>query len=126
MRPRWSARRAPPPGPSDMRRIIALLVGVAAVLLVAALPAAAATDAPANSTAPVAGATDGAGVPADAVDLTLSKVVGSGLAVTLDSGASEEHDIVVSNHTANLRLTVKLTATDATGKLGAAAASWLA
>jgi hypothetical protein len=112
-----------------MRRTIALLVGAAAVLVVAAQPVAAAPDAPSNPAAPGSVATTsapGAAVPADAVDLTLSQVVGSGLAVTLDSGASEEHDIVVSNHTANLRLTVKLTATDATGKLGAAAASWLA
>jgi hypothetical protein len=112
-----------------MRRTIALLVGAAAVLVVAARPVAAAPDAPANGAAQGSVATTSApanAVPADAVDLTLSQVVGSGLAVTLDSGASEEHDIVVSNHTANLRLTVKLTATDATGRLGAAAASWLA
>ena len=56
----------------------------------------------------------------------LAQVAGSGLAVTLDPGGSEEHDLVVSNHTANLRLTIKLTATDATGNLGTAAASWLA
>ncbi len=112
-----------------MRRTIALLVGAAAVLVVAARPVAAAPDAPANSAAQGSVATTSApgnAVPADAVDLALSQVVGSGLAVTLDPGASEEHDIVVSNHTANLRLTVKLTATDATGKVGAAAASWLA
>ena len=42
----------------------------------------------------------------------------SGLAVTLDAGATEDHDLVISNHTADLRLTIKLTATDATGNLG--------
>ena len=44
----------------------------------------------------------------DAVGLSLSQIAGGGLAVTLDPGASEEHDLVVSNHTANLRLTIKL------------------
>jgi hypothetical protein len=102
-----------------MRRLIAPLVGVAAVLCVAAQPVAAQTSAPGNATTAVT-------VPADAVGLSLSQVTGSGLAVTLDPGASEEHDLVVSNHTANLRLTVRLTATDATGNLGTAAASWLA
>jgi hypothetical protein len=112
-----------------MRRTIALLVGAATVLVGAARPVAAAPGAPkspAVEAAAVETAAPGPTVPSDAVDLTLSQVFGSGLAVTLDSGASEEHDIVVSNHTANLRLTIKLTATDATGKLGAAAASWLA
>ncbi len=102
-----------------MRRLIALLVGVASVLVVAARPVAADPGAP--GTAPTT-----ASVPADAVGLSLAQVAGSGLAVTLDPGASEEHDLVVSNHTANLRLTIKLTATDATGNLGTAAASWLA
>ena len=104
-----------------MSRIIALLVGVAAVLVVAASPVAAAPGAPDFSPASA-----GKSVPPDAVGLTLSQVLGSGLAVTLDGGASEEHDLVVSNHTADLRLTIKLTATDATGNLGRAAASWLA
>ncbi len=70
--------------------------------------------------------TPGATVPADAVGLSLLQVSSSGLAVTLDPGGSEEHDVVVSNHTANLRLTIKLTATDATGSLGTGAAAWLA
>src|SRR5258706_6986495 len=119
MRSRWSVLRAPPPGTPDMKRSIALLVGVAAVFVVAARPVAAAPSAPENTT-------PAASVPADAVALSLSQVAGSGLAVTLDPGASEEHDLVISNHTANLRLTIKLTATDATGNLGSAAASWLA
>jgi hypothetical protein len=112
-----------------MKRSIALLAGVVAVFVVAARPVAAAPAAPATttptSTAPATG-TAGGGVPADAVALSLSQVSGSGLAVTLDAGASEEHDLVVSNHTANLRLVIKLTATDATGNLGSAAGSWLA
>src|SRR5882762_6887420 len=119
MKARSSALRAPPSGTSDMRRLIALLAGVTAVFVVAAGPVAAnpvapATAAPANS------------IPKDAVGLSPSQVLGSGLAVTLDSGGSEEFDLVVSNHTSNLRLTVKLAATDATGNAGAAAASWVA
>ena len=102
-----------------MRRWIALLVGATAVFVGAARPVAAAPGAPETPAST-------ASVPPDAVGVSLSQVAGSGLAVTLDPGASEEHDLVVSNHTANLRLTVKLVATDATGKLGAAAASWLA
>ncbi len=65
-------------------------------------------------------------MPRDALGLSPAQVAGSGLAVTLDAGASQEHDLVLSNHTANLRLTVKLTATDATGNPGVAAASWIA
>ena len=94
-----------------MKRIIALLVGVAAVFVVAARPVAAVPGAPDIATSSTT-------VPADAIGLTLSQVAGSGLAVTLDPGASEEHDLVVSNHTADLRLTIKITATDATGSLG--------
>ncbi len=103
---------------------IALLVGVTAVFLVAARPVAAEPSAPGTTAA--ASASSATTVPADALGLSLAQVTGSGLAVTLDPGASEEHDLVVSNHTANLRLDVKLTATDATGNLGTAAASWLA
>jgi len=101
-----------------MKRTIALLVGVAAACVAAAAPAVAAPGAPGNTTPTYT-------VPADAVTVSLSQVAGSGLAVTLDPGASEEHDLVVSNHTANLRLTIKLSATDATGNLGTSAASWL-
>ena len=106
-----------------MRRITALLASVAAVLVAVAQPAAADPGVPASPNANPPAATS---VPADALGLSLAQVAGSGLAVTLDAGASEEHDLVVSNHTANLRLTVKLSATDATGNLGTAAASWLA
>jgi secretion/DNA translocation related TadE-like protein len=105
-------------------RSIALLVGVAAVFVVAAPPVAAAPAAPGTATS-TSSVPSGTGVPSDAIGLVLAQVAGSGLAVTLDPGGSEEHDLVVSNHTANLRLTVKLTATDATGNLGTAAASWL-
>ncbi len=95
-------------------------------VLVAALgPIAAAPDAQAIPPITVAQTTP-AGVPADAVGLSISQVNSPGLAVTLDAGASEEHDLVVSNHTPDLRLTVQLTATDATGNVGAAAASWVA
>jgi hypothetical protein len=102
----------------------ALLAGVFVVFISVATPVAAQTSAPTTekqnaTSAPVS-------VPADAVGLSLAQVTGSGLAVTLDPGASEEHDLVISNHTANLRLTIKLTATDATGNLGSAASSWLA
>jgi hypothetical protein len=107
-----------------MRRLIALLAGVTVAFAVAAGPVAAepgapSTTAPRNSIPPNS-------IPSDAVGLSPAQVVGSGLAVTLDAGASQEHDLVLSNHTANLRLTVRLAATDATGNPGAAAASWVA
>jgi hypothetical protein len=106
-----------------MRRLIALLAGVTVAFSVAAGPVAAETGAPGNT--PSSSVPDDA-IPKDAVGLSPAQVAGSGLAVTLDAGASQEHDLVVSNHTANLRLTVHLAATDATGNAGAAAASWLA
>ncbi len=98
----------------------ALGVLVAALGLIAAAP-----DAQAIPPITVAQPTP-AGVPADAVGLSIAQVNSPGLAVTLDAGASEEHDLVVSNHTPDLRITVELTATDATGNVGAAAASWVA
>jgi len=104
-----------------MRRIAALLASASIVIALAARPVAATPAAPETGSA-----SNVVRVPPDAVGLTLSQIVGTGLAVTLDSGASEEHDLVVSNHTSDLRLTIKLTATDATGVLGADAASWLA
>jgi hypothetical protein len=108
-----------------MKRLIALLASVTAVFVVAAGPIAADPNAPASvgsgSTSPAAPT-----VPKDAIGLSPAQIAGSGLAVTLDPGASEEHDLVVSNHTANLRLTVKLDATDATGNVSGGAASWLA
>jgi len=107
-----------------MKRRIALLVSATAVLVVAARPVAALPAAPAPA-APAPGTQAATALPADAVGLSISQVVGNGLAVTLDAGASEEHDLVVSNHTQDLRLTVKLTATDAVGNLGAGAAAWL-
>jgi hypothetical protein len=102
-----------------MRRLIALLAGVTVAFAVAAGPVAAEPGAPSTTAARNA-------IPSDAVGLSPSQVVGSGLAVTLDAGASQEHDLVLSNHTANLRLTVKLSATDAIGNPGGAAASWVA
>jgi hypothetical protein len=102
-----------------MRRLIALLAGVTVAFAVAAGPVAAEPGAPATTASSNA-------IPGDAVGLSPAQVAGSGLAVTLDAGASQEHDLVLSNHTANLRLTVKLAATDATGNPGAAAASWIA
>ncbi len=102
-----------------MRRLIALLAGVTVAFAVAAVPVAAEPGAPATTVPSNA-------IPRDAVGLSPAQVAGSGLAVTLDAGASQEHDLVVSNHTANLRLTVHLAATDATGAPAAAAASWLA
>jgi hypothetical protein len=102
-----------------MRRLIALLAGVTVAFAVAAGPVAAEPGAPSTTAARNA-------IPSDAVGLSPSQVVGSGLAVTLDAGASQEHDLVLSNHTANLRLTVKLAATDAIGNPGGAAASWVA
>jgi len=104
-----------------MRRIAALVASASIVIAFAARPVAAAPGAPETGSA-----SNIVRVPPDALSLTLSQIVGSGLAVTLDSGASEEHDLVVSNHTSDLRLTVKLAATDATGNLGTDAASWLA
>jgi hypothetical protein len=108
-----------------MTRWIALAMGATGVLVAALGPVAAAPDAQAIPPITVAQPTPAA-VPADAVGLAISQVNSSGLAVTLDAGASEEHDLVVSNHTADLRLTVQLTATDATGNVGGAAASWVA
>ena len=102
-----------------MKRWLAL-AGAAAVIVLAATPVAADPAAP---TAPPAASN---GVPSDAVALSIQQVKTSGLAVTLDPGATEDHDLIVSNHTSDLRLTVKLTATDATGNLGAGAGSWVA
>jgi hypothetical protein len=104
-----------------MRRLTALVMGASVVFALAARPAAAAPSAP-----DIGNPSSIVRVPPDAVGLSLSQIVGTGLAVTLDSGGSEEHDLVLSNHTSDLRLTIKLTATDATGNLGTDAASWLA
>jgi len=101
-----------------MKRWVALFAGAIAIFVVAARPAAAVPDAPATQSP--------TSVPADAVTVTPAQVQGSGLAVTLDAGAAQEYDVVVANQTANLRLTVKLSATDATGKIGTGDASWLA
>jgi hypothetical protein len=103
-----------------MQRRIALVMGALAVLAAAARPVAAAPAAPGSTAAPLRSA-----VPANAVGLALADVSTAGLAATLDAGGAEEHDLVVSNHTSDLRLTIRLTATDATGKLGEGAASWL-
>lgn len=105
-----------------MKRRIALVVGALAVVVLAARPVAAVPGAP--QAAPTSAA-PGA-VPADALGLAVAQVSTNGLAVTLDAGASEEHDLVISNHTPDLRLSVKLAATDASGNIGTGAASWLA
>ena len=104
-----------------MKRWIALVLSVLAVLVVTAGPVAADPNAP--PAAPTSAPTPK--LPADALALSDSRIKGNGLAVTLDSGASEEHDLVLSNHTSDLRLSVRLTATDAGGNLGQGAASWL-
>src|SRR5438045_6246259 len=101
MRARSSARSAPPVGTSDMRRLIALLAGVTVAFAVAAGPVAAEPVAPSTTASPNA-------IPSDAVGLSPAQVVGSGLAVPLDAGAPQEHDLVLSTHPANLRLTVNL------------------
>jgi hypothetical protein len=46
--------------------------------------------------------------------------------VTLDAGATEQHDLVISNRTANLRISVKLSASDATGGVGTGTSAWIA
>jgi hypothetical protein len=65
-------------------------------------------------------------VPGDAIGLSLSQVASSGLAINLDAGQSQEHTLLISNFTADLRLSVRLTASDATGVLGAGPAAWVA
>ena len=108
-----------------MRRSIALFVSATAVL-VAASAAAAQPVAPTPRVALLDPRRDGSGRSRRRGRARAAQVTGPGSRATLDAGASEEHDLVVSNHTANLRLTVKLTATDATGGRGAGAAAWLA
>ena len=104
-----------------MKRWIALVLSVLAVLVVTTGPVAADPNAP--PAAPTSTPTPK--LPADALALSDSRIKGNGLAITLDSGASEEHDLVLSNHTSDLRLSVRLTATDTGGNLGQGAASWL-
>jgi hypothetical protein len=103
-----------------MKRGIALIVSAMAALVAAAVPAAAAPAAPAT-TAPSAST-----VPANAIGLEIANVTTPGLAVTVDPGATDNHDLVISNHTSDLRLTVKLVATDATGNIASGAAQWIA
>jgi hypothetical protein len=106
-----------------MRRWIALAVGATAVIA-AAGPVAAASAAPASRSSPPATSTPAP--PTDALGLAFTQAGGPGLAVTLDAGASEQHDLVISNRTSNLRLSVKLSATDATGGAGAGTSAWIA
>src|SRR4051794_35970998 len=101
MRPRRTLRRSAVRRRA-MKRWIALAVGATAALVVAAGPVAAA---PGAQVAPVTAAPQT--VPADALGLALANQTTKGLAVTLDAGAAEEHDLIVSNHTKDLRLTVK-------------------
>ncbi|HEX2401717.1 MAG TPA: hypothetical protein VHJ79_17295, partial [Mycobacterium sp.] len=85
-----------------------------AVLVVAAHPVAAFAAAPSTPSTSAAGPQ----LPKDAISVSIAKVSTAGLAVTLDAGASESQDLIISNHTADLRLTVKLSATDANGSIG--------
>src|SRR5690349_21093527 len=107
-----------------MKRWIALALGAGAALVLSAGPVAAkpGTGIPPAAPQPTAPPT---AVPSNAIGLTFSDQPGAGLAVSIDAGQSEEHDLVVSNHSSDLRLTVRLTATDATGVLGAGPASWI-
>jgi hypothetical protein len=106
-----------------MPRWIALVAGTLILFVGATAPVAAAgPDAPPaapQSTAPANG------VPDDAVGLAVTGVTTPGLALSMDSGARQDRGIVVSNHTADLRLSIKLSAADATGRLGAGPAGWL-
>jgi hypothetical protein len=108
-----------------MKRWIALAVGALAMLC-AARPAAAVTRAAANSSQPPP-RTSPAVPPNDALGVAFAEhQAGPGLAVTLDPGASEQHDLVISNRTRDLRLSVKLLATDASGALTTGTAAWIA
>jgi hypothetical protein len=104
-----------------LMRKLALTVGVVAMLVVvAARPVGAfprASERPAQASTTV---------PGDAIGLSLSQVASSGLAINLDAGQSQEHKLLISNFTADLRLSVRLTASDATGVLGAGPAAWVA
>jgi hypothetical protein len=115
-----------------MKRWIALAVGALAVVVYAAVPVAAASGAPAAGPTVAAKAasspvTSPPVAPSGALDVAFTEQPGgSGLSVTLDAGATEQHDLVVANHTPDLRLTVKLTASDATGSITAGTSSWIA
>ncbi len=109
-----------------MRRWIALGFGALSVVVALARPVAA-VGAP-TPAAPSTTAGGAAAVPADAVGISFPTDKGASdrLDVALDAGASQQQAMVVANHTADLRLTVRLTATDATGAPGAGPAGWLA
>ena len=106
-----------------MKRWIALAVGALAMLC-AARPVAAYTRAPANGSQPPS--TTQAAPPNDALGVAFPEhQSGPGLSVTLDAGASEQHDLVISNRTRDLRLTVKVLASDASGALSTGTAAWI-
>src|SRR4051794_33844059 len=86
-----------------MKQLIALALSASAALVVAAGPVAAA---PGDGIVPTTRAP--AAVPANAIGLAFTNQTSSGLAATIDSGAAEAHDLVVSNTTKDLRLVVKL------------------
>ena len=109
---------------SSMRRSIALLVSATAVLFASFVVASAVAPAASASGARSTRAETAPAVPTDAVGIAPAE--SPTLALNLDAGASEEHDVVVSNRTSNLRLTVRLAATDATGAPGTGAGMWLA
>src|SRR5215207_2845248 len=106
-----------------MKRTLALTVGVAAVLAVAARPVGAVLRAPERPAVRVEAPAPTA-VPGDAIGLSLQQVTSAGLALDLDAGGTEEHKLLVSNFTTDLRISVRLSATDATGVLGAGPATW--
>jgi hypothetical protein len=107
-----------------MKRWIALAVGALA-LFGAAHPVAAVSRAPANGSQPPS--TTQPAPPNDPLGLAFSQQqAGQGLAVNLDAGANGQHDLVIANRTNDLRLSVRLTASDATGALDVGTASWIA
>jgi len=106
-----------------MKRLIALVGSVLAFFVAAAGPVAAAPSAP-SSTVAASSAANGS-VPPSALGLGIANLKDNNLAVSLDPGGSQQYDVVLSNHSSNLRLSVRLTATDAGGALGAGAAQWL-
>ncbi len=108
---RWSTE------PAMNRRVTALLLGVAGVIL-ASVTAAAAVPGSRSASASATRKSATATVPNDAVTLAPAPgasagALGQGLALTLDPGGSSRQDVVVGNTTTDLRLTVRLDAVDA-------------
>ncbi|MCU1430551.1 MAG: hypothetical protein JWL83_4551, partial [Actinomycetia bacterium] len=100
------------------RRIVALLFGALAALAMSVVPAGAATP-PSGARAPTGNS--GPSAPAIGADvLTVapapgaSTAPGGGFAMTLDAGASKNQALVVTNHSTDRRLTVRIVPVDAT------------